>query len=213
MNSGNAIFSKYPIVDAERISLPEITEQDAITKYFYLRRNILDSKIKIGSETIAVLNIHTAAYANDGTKEKQINIFTDKLLDYNKKGMKVIAGGDLNTIPPHSTKWENFPDSKCEGEEYQADDYSLEKEILQNLYANFSSAINLDSIANDESKYFTHTTNKDGFWNRKLDYIFTTKGMVIEGTGKVHQNDMINEGLSAMDVSDHSSITVKVRIK
>ena len=51
MNSGNAIMSKWRITDAVRIALPLI-DQDGLTQYFYLRRNILKTKIVIHEETI-----------------------------------------------------------------------------------------------------------------------------------------------------------------
>ena len=46
MNSGNAIMSKWKITDAVRIALPLI-DQDGLTQYFYLRRNILKTKIVV----------------------------------------------------------------------------------------------------------------------------------------------------------------------
>ena len=45
VDAGNAILSRWEITDAERIKLPLRTDQDALTQYFYLRRNILKAKI------------------------------------------------------------------------------------------------------------------------------------------------------------------------
>ena len=42
---GNVILSKWPIVDAERIQLPLRGDQDKLTQYFYLRRNVLKASI------------------------------------------------------------------------------------------------------------------------------------------------------------------------
>ena len=47
INTGNAILSKYPITDAERIQLRLRTDQDALVKYFYARRNIIKVNINI----------------------------------------------------------------------------------------------------------------------------------------------------------------------
>jgi len=213
VNSGNAIFSKWKFINAKRIALPLISEQDDITQYFYLKRAILNSSIKIGNDTVSVATIHTSAFSHDGTKEKQINIFTDLLKKFKSENKTFIAGGDLNALAPNAEKWENFPDSKCEKEEYQADDYSMEKTLLVELFNNFSPAIPIDSIKKNQSKYFTHTTNKDGYWNRKLDYIFTNKNRVVAGSGVVLQNKNKNTGLNMMDISDHAPIVVEVKIK
>ena len=47
MDNGNLILSKYPIEDGKRIDLPLIGEQDALTQYFYLKRNIVEARIDI----------------------------------------------------------------------------------------------------------------------------------------------------------------------
>ena len=51
VDAGNAILSRWEITDAERIQLPLRTDQDALTQYFYLRRNILKAKIGIDEDT------------------------------------------------------------------------------------------------------------------------------------------------------------------
>ena len=47
VDAGNAVLSRWEITDAERIKLPLRTDQDPLTQYFYLRRNILKAKIDI----------------------------------------------------------------------------------------------------------------------------------------------------------------------
>ena len=47
MDMGNAILSKWQLSEAERIKLPLRGDQDDLTQYFYLRRNILKAKIAI----------------------------------------------------------------------------------------------------------------------------------------------------------------------
>jgi endonuclease/exonuclease/phosphatase family metal-dependent hydrolase len=41
VNTGNLILSKWKLENAERIQLPLRGDQDGLTKYFYLRRNVL----------------------------------------------------------------------------------------------------------------------------------------------------------------------------
>jgi len=205
VDSGNAIFSKFPIIEATRISLPLISVQDALTHYFYLKRNILKTKIDLGDSYIYVLDIHTSAYSHDGTKKLQLDRLKRELDEIDDNGNIFIAGGDFNTIPPGSEKLSDFPDSICTDEEYQADDYSTEQDWLDEFYSSYTPAISLADYAADNSKYFSHTTNKNGFWNRKLDYLFTN-GIFISGTGIIHQDN--STGMDTMPLSDHGPVTV-----
>ena len=204
VDTGNAILSKYPLKDAQRIALPLMTNQDAITKYFYLRRNILTTYINWKNKKINLLAIHTSAYSQDGTKLKQIKILKEKMDEIDKKGEIFIAGGDLNTIPPKSEKLKDFPDSICTDEAFQADDYTPDLGILDDFYNNYTPAISLNDYEADNSKYFSHTTNKNGFWNRKLDYLFTNEKFE---NGMIHQN-IEQGGTETMKLSDHAPLTV-----
>ena len=53
VDAGNAILSLWKIIEAERIQLPLRTDQDDLTQYFYLRRNILKTKIATGESNNA----------------------------------------------------------------------------------------------------------------------------------------------------------------
>lgn len=204
VDTGNAILSKYPLKDAKRIALPLMTNQDMITKYFYLRRNILSSYITWKNKKINLLVIHTSAYSQDGTKLKQIKILKEKIDEINKNNEIFIAGGDLNTIPPKSEKLKDFPDSICTDEAFQADDYTPDLGILDDFYTDYTPAISLNDYEADNSKYFSHTTNKNGFWNRKLDYLFTNKNFK---NGLIHQS-IERGGTETMRLSDHAPLTV-----
>jgi endonuclease/exonuclease/phosphatase family metal-dependent hydrolase len=208
VDTGNAILSKYPLKDAQRIALPLMNSQDALTQYFYLRRNILTTYIDWNSKKINLLAIHTSAYSNDGTKLKQINILKEKIDELNNNGEIFIAGGDLNTIPPISVKIKDFPDSICTDEDFQADDYTDDIGILDNYYTDYTPAISLIDYKADNSKYFSHTTDKNGFWNRKLDYLFTNKSFT---NGMIHQ-DTNSGGDNTMKLSDHAPLTVTFSI-
>jgi endonuclease/exonuclease/phosphatase family metal-dependent hydrolase len=206
VNSGNAVLSKWPIENAERLALPLIEEQDAITQYFYLKRNILRAKVVVpGKKPLWVANIHTAAFAQDGTKSRQIEEFERELAKLDEQGKTFVAGGDLNTVPPGADKLKDFPDSVCEGEDFQADDYTADIGVLDGLYERYQPAIPLEKFADNNDRYQTHTTDKDGFWNRKLDYLFTN-GEFVDGWGMVHQ-DTSTGGMETMPLSDHAPVT------
>jgi endonuclease/exonuclease/phosphatase family metal-dependent hydrolase len=204
VDSGNAILSRYPIGDATRFALPLIDDQDGLTQYFYLRRNFLDATIELPGGDIHVVNVHIAAYASGDVKTAQIGEFHDHLVELDQAGADWIAGGDLNTLPPGAEQRSDFPDSVCEDDEFIADDYGEEPEQIAYLWNSWSPAIPLERYLANESRYFTHTTDKDGFWNRKLDYLFTngafTGGDVLQSAER--------GGFETMSVSDHAPLVV-----
>lgn len=212
MDSGNAVLSRYPITEGQRIALPLSSEQDALTRYFYLKRNILSVVTEIpGFGPLNVVNVHTDAFGKDGTKKKHIDAFKAELDRIAAKGELVVGGGDLNTIPDGSVQMVGFTDSVCEDEDFLADDFTNERGWLTGLYDSYSAAISLEDYQADNTKYFTHTTNKDGFWNRMLDYLFTN-GEFVAGSGMVHQDESTG-GMATMPLSDHAPVTVILKLE
>lgn len=206
MDSGNAILSRWPLEDATRFALPLREDQADIVRYFYLRRNILEAKVAPDEATpVQLIAIHAEAYSQDGTKKKHIEIFESHVDAAAKRGA-VIAGGDLNALPPGTEKLNDFSDSACT-EEYLADDFREETDWLDSLYDDYNSAIPLTDYQADNAPYFSHTTSKDGFWNRSLDYLFSNRPM---SNGAVLQNE-VGEVVT-MDASDHAPLVVDVEI-
>ena len=78
IDAGNVVMSKWEIEEAERIQLPLRTDQDALIQMFYLRRNVLKTKIDIpGQNNFYAVNIHATAFATDDTKQRHIDKFRD----------------------------------------------------------------------------------------------------------------------------------------
>lgn len=214
VDSGNAILSKYPITRAERIALPLIGDQDGITQYFYLKRNILHAEVALPNrpdKKLHVLNVHTAAFSKDGTKKIQIDRFKDELDGLASAGEWFVAGGDLNALPPGSVQTSGFPDSACPADgDFDADSYAAETDWLQPLYDAYTTAIPLDDYKADNGRYTSHTTSADHFWNRKLDYLFTNTTRVA-GSGEVHQSAE-RGGIDTIQLSDHAPVSMTVEV-
>lgn len=216
VDSGNAILSRYPILEAERLALPLSEEQSAIERYFYLQRNILKAKLDLlDGRHLWVLNVHADAFGKDGTKKKHIDRFKAELDALKDAGELVIGGGDLNALPPGSAQVKDFADSVCEDEDFQADDFTGEEDYLAPLYADYAEAIPLEDYRADNSPYFTHTTlsqslDPAAFWNRRLDYLFTNLA-VVPGSGLVHQDEQ-RGGVETMPLSDHAPLTFRVSL-
>lgn len=211
MDSGNAIFSVTPLFDARRIRLPLIDEQNFLVRYFYLRRNLLEVSTSLGHDTIRLLNTHLAAYSNDGTKKKQIDLVFRHLDSLNRLNVPFIIGGDFNALPPGTRKIKNFPDSACDDGDFEADDYSSEQNWMTAFYRSFKPAVPLKRYQDNNSAYFTHTTDKNGFWNRKLDYIFSNLH-VLPGSTTTHQTKE-NSGIETMPLSDHCAVETRVVVE
>lgn len=209
MDSGNAIASKYPLSEATRIALPLRDDQPSLDRYFYLRRNLLTATLELGRgrASVKLLATHTEAYSKDGTKLKQIRRFEDELAALSKDSI-VIGAGDLNTLPPGSIKQHDFDDSVCEGE-FEADDFRAEEDWLESLYDRYHPAIPLNLYAENNSAYLTHTTSADGFWNRKLDYIFSNAELT---NGTVVQDEQ-SVGIATMPLSDHAPVGATMNIE
>jgi Metal-dependent hydrolase len=204
MDSGNAILSKWKFTDAKRIALPLIQSQNFIVRYFYLKRNILDVQLEHEGKKLHILNTHASAYAKDDTKKKQLDIIKAYADAISLKGDLLILGGDFNSLPPYTKQTSKFDDSVCTDEEFEADNYSAETEWMMPFYENYQAAIPLDEYQNNNKDHFTHTTDKNGFWNRKLDYLFTN-GKFIDKSGKTLQE--------WMQISDHAPVIVNYELR
>lgn len=208
VDSGNAILAKFPLHDAHRLALPLRTDLSGIERYFYLHRNLLVARLDDAALTefapgkeLWLLGTHAEAYAKDGTKKRHIELFTERMKLLAKQGI-VVGSGDMNALPPGTLKTSHFDDSACVGD-YEADDYSAEGDWLEPLYERYQEAIPLADYEADNAPYLSHTTSKDGFWNRRLDYIFST-GTLTEGL--VHQ-DKAHGGMETMPLSDHAPLS------
>jgi endonuclease/exonuclease/phosphatase family metal-dependent hydrolase len=207
VDSGNAILSRWPLLDAERLALPLRSDLTGLDRYFYLHRNLLRAYLKVpGHAKVGLLAVHAEAYAQDGTKLDHIQRFEAELAALAKQG-PALGAGDLNAIPPGSEQTSGFDDSACT-ETYVADDYSSETKYLLPLFRTYNSDLDLDAYQANNERYFSHTTLSTGFWNRRLDYIFSTLKLT---DGVVYQS-LEAGGIETMPVSDHAPVGVSMEL-
>ena len=207
MNSGSAILSKYPLKDAKRIPLPLIDEQSGIEQYFYLRRNILRATTTVNGNNIVLLTTHTSAYSKDNTRLIQLEQIKKEVDKINSNGQKFIIGGDFNTLPPNTIVYENFDDGACNDDpNFATQSFINELDYMNMFIDSYQPAISQNNYEIDNSLYYSFTSDKDGFWNRKLDYIYTN-GNFVDNSGLVHQ-DFSSGSMETMPLSDHAPVTV-----
>ncbi len=212
MDEGNAIFSRWPLKDSKRIQLDLRTDQIKLERYFYERCCMVEAKVEIpGFDDFYVVNIHASAFATDDTKHQHLEEFKNELDRISLTGAIFVAGGDLNTLPPGSTKTDYCIEDMCSNESFHKEgdnpmhkdgsNYTPETEWLVPFYEEYKSAISPNDYLQNQEAYFTHTTRPDHFWDRTLDYLFTNSHWQ-SGQSFVRQ-DFFNE-------SDHAPVGGKL---
>jgi endonuclease/exonuclease/phosphatase family metal-dependent hydrolase len=183
MQLGNAILSRYPITLAESIRQVDRTDQDPLTSALYIHRAVGRVVVRLApSREVAALVVHTEAYDNDGTKQKQIEQIHEL---FGAETLPAVLGGDFNELPPNAARLEGFPDERetavCSADFAQP---PYTPEVMQPFYDDFAASIPLARYGSDEAaqaRYYTHTVlgpeevNEHGVpgdWNRTLDYLF-----------------------------------------
>ena len=226
VDAGNAILSKWPIENAERIQLPLRGDQDDLEQYFYLRRNILKSKIKINDKKeLYALCTHTTAFATDDTKQKHIDKFYEVLESFGDDEI-FVAGGDLNALTSAYVgdnrdfcTVDKCDDDVCDDDFgnnliYQGSYFNHlpdEELLLEQLYTFYPA---IDKSLTHISENYTHSTwitsepyidlngdslhveGDNGPLNRKLDYIFSSDPL---SDGMTH--------LAPFNLSDHTPVS------
>ncbi len=231
VNMGNAIFSRYPITKAERIRQDDRTDQDVLTKTFYLHRAIGRAEIDIGSgKTVAAYVVHTEAYDFDGTKQKQIS----QIYELAKtETLPFVLGGDFNELPPVCNEKADAgtPDS-CEGKirlsgflderasaagtAYEQPPYT--PSVMKRFYDDFNPSISLSRYGigeDNQRQYYTHSVlgpdskNDEGVqgnWNRTLDYLFVKKTDTWSDTDVIQGPGRMGITADAIRLSDHAPV-------
>ena len=94
--SGQAVLSRYPILDHERIELAR-TSRPFWSDAFYLDRLAQVVEIDVGSDTLVVINVHLEAF-EEATREEQareVHAIVERYLD-----RPLLLIGDFNSVLP-----------------------------------------------------------------------------------------------------------------
>ena len=208
VNTGNAILSRWPLSESERVQLSLRGDQDDLVKAFYVRRNVLRTMVNYPGSSFWAVDIHASAFSNDDTKQKQYLEFKDVLDELNAQGEYFVAGGDLNELPPGAVKNNYCDNDRCPDEDSKDDegcDFSNETTWISPLFDSYVPAVSLVDYLQDESIHFTHASTHDASderyqWNRKLDYLFTNTNWAARST-VTHQDAVLE--------SDHVAVSAK----
>lgn len=231
VNLGNAILSRYPIPKAERIHQDDRTDQDLLTKTFYLHRALGRAELDLGTGRTAVAYVvHTEAYDFDGTKQKQIGQIFDLV---SAETNPFVLGGDFNELPPvcderadagtpesceGKLRLKEFLDERAsaKGTAYEQPPYT--PSVMKRFYETFNPYITLAryGVGEDNQRpYFTHSvlgpdgTNDQGVpgtWNRTLDYLFVKKTDAWTETDVLQAPGRLGITSDTLRLSDHAPV-------
>ncbi|MCK6547019.1 endonuclease/exonuclease/phosphatase family protein [Myxococcota bacterium] len=187
MNLGLAIFSRFPIRAAEKIRQDDRTDQDALTRAFYIHRVVGRAELEVrAGEAVAIYAVHTEAYDEDGTKQRQIA----QILELARaEVLPFVVAGDFNELPPTALDVEGFLDERARpvcSEDFAQPPYT--PEVMAPFFDELVPWIPLERFGTTpdaQRRYFTHSVlgpdevneaGEPGFWNRTLDYLFASPG-------------------------------------
>jgi endonuclease/exonuclease/phosphatase family metal-dependent hydrolase len=197
VDSGNAILSRWPITSAVRHALALQTDLSGLERYFYLKRNLLETRVALpvsggGTREIAVIDVHAEAFSQDGTKQKHIDAFKALLDGIRTQGLPLLGGGDLNAIPPGSWRRSAFPeDAGCTGGRFDPDTYVGEETWLDALYADYTADAPPTACAAEGAPECTFVGDEHFPLNRKLDHLFTNTGWDLADPPRVLQDAIL----------------------
>jgi endonuclease/exonuclease/phosphatase family metal-dependent hydrolase len=183
MLSGQAVLSRYPILDTQRIVLQKPATNPFYYNAFYLHRLVQAAKIKIDNRCLIILNAHLEAWCRE-TREKQANVVLDIYRSYKDK-YPVLLMGDFNSTPPTAPQKRNFPDEP-------QTDFSPDKTIETFLEEKSLKAAELINL-----------TFPAGKPTRKLDYIFYNHEKIT----------LIEVSRPDIDSSDHLPLVMTFALK
>lgn len=168
MLSGQAILSKYPIIDNNRTVLQKSENNPFYYNAFYLDRLVQISTIKMDDFKLIIMNVHLEAF-DKKTREKQSKSIVNLYNEYKEYPMFIV--GDFNTVPLNASKKRNF-------EHDSESDYENEitiKHIINETKLKEAFPITKKIDNEQEKQFFTYSSK---YPESKIDYIFYTPGKI-----------------------------------
>ena len=104
VESGIAVFSRFPASTAERYQLPG--SYGWPVKMFHLKRCALLTRIPspVEGKDWCLINVHLTAYGDGGQRLQQLAFLKDMILNLYNEGHFVVVGGDWNSLMPGAPK-------------------------------------------------------------------------------------------------------------
>lgn len=187
--SGQAILSRYPIEKNSRFVLERVANKPFFYNAFYLDRLAQVSEIRLGEQSVIVINVHLEAF-EEQTRMNQTQ-FVRQLAEQYAATQPVIVMGDFNSAlnrPAFVT---------AQGVTITEDRFSI-KEMLAS--EPFAPAVPVENWQRETAATFPPNQPE-----HKLDYVFYTVGSI-----EVLETQVLR---TAGEASDHLPLMVRFRLK
>lgn len=190
--SGQAVLSRYPILEQEVIPLPQPSAKGGIYRRFYLRRLIQRLRLELpGRGAITVLNLHLEPFDQENRHRHADIVATvvESITD------PVIVLGDCNAPPEYATVRSGFP------ADAESVDFSTDKTLsILTGETGLSNAF-------DEHRYLR---------NESAALTFPADGPVVTLDYVLHSGDIETEDASVIRTyvsgSDHLPVAARLRL-
>lgn len=195
--AGIALYSKYPITQSLRRSLPIST---SLSKFFDLDRCYSISRIPVegGGKELVIMNLHMSAYGNsDEIRKDQIEMLCQDMREEYEKGNYVICGGDFN----HDLKA-----LEDDGGKRESWAYPFPRESLPEHFS-----FCMDSFTDKErDEMWDSARNADMEYVPGVTYTVTLDGFIVSDNIECLEYENVNSGYL---YSDHDPVYLKYRLK
>ncbi len=160
--SGQAILSRFPIVDCDRIPLPQPSEYAWWYNRFFLHRSLQVARVALAEgRELALVNVHLEAFSQPNREAQAERLATE--LARLDPALPLILAGDFNAPPASATKKSGYVD---EPETDFASDQTLS---IVRTAAGLREAFD-DAPGGPEAATLTFPAEAP---TRRLDYLFT----------------------------------------
>ena len=173
--SGQAVLSRFPIVNARRHALPQPNSRSTITNLFYLHRALLEVDLQLNpSRKLRIFNAHFEAFDSDN-RDHHAHITARRL---NRSGTDVVLVGDMNSVPEEAPQRHGFTD---EPDTDMRNDQTIR--ILRNI-PGIQEIAGFEIPADHMANWHTFPAHEP---NRRLDYLFYGQGLkLMDGSVPPH---------------------------
>jgi endonuclease/exonuclease/phosphatase family metal-dependent hydrolase len=192
MSSGGAILSRLPLEKHEVELLPKPEENPFWYNLFYLFRYYQYAEIRLGGETIPLVNTHLEAFRPQN-RQAQATYLAGVLSSIEDRHL--LFGGDLNAPPEEATLRSKYPD------EPQTSHLGDRTVALLRAVEDLHDTVPADAFSKKESEWHTFPSHDP---NRKLDYLFHGSGFELVEVRVLRE---------AGNVSDHLPLFARVRLR
>jgi endonuclease/exonuclease/phosphatase family metal-dependent hydrolase len=107
--SGQAILSRFPIVDCDRVPLPQPAEYAWWYNRFFLHRSLQVARVALAEgRELALVNVHLEAFSQPNREVQAERLATE--LARLDPALPLVLAGDFNAVPAGATKKNGYAD-------------------------------------------------------------------------------------------------------